>query len=65
MLFSYSDGRVELIWEDQDARFENGAQSLPLNEALELFQRDEIVWSGSLGEWPARGVTGCDESVTP
>ena len=65
VLFKYSNGTLSLIRENPIDRFEGGQESLPLDTALQLFQRREVVWNGQFGEWPARGVTGCDESAAP
>jgi hypothetical protein len=32
---------------------------------MQMFEKGEIVWTGSFGAWPARGVPGCDESAKP
>ncbi|MCB0155747.1 MAG: SH3 domain-containing protein [Anaerolineae bacterium] len=65
VLFKYSNGTLSLIRENPIDRFEGGLESLPLDTALQMFQRREVVWNGRFGEWPARGVTGCDESAAP
>ena len=65
VLFEYSDGAVRLIQENSIARFEGGEKYLSFEQAMQLFTRDEIIWTGSFGEWPARGVTGCDPSASP
>ena len=61
VLFKNSNGGLVLIRENPIARFEGGAESLPLAQALKMFETGEIVWNGVLGQSPARGVTGCDE----
>jgi hypothetical protein len=65
VLFEYSNGSLLLIRESPQASFDNGEKYLPFNEAIDLFASGEIVWTGSLGEWPARGVTGCDPQASP
>lgn len=65
VLFEYSNGGVRLIQENPIARFEGGVKYLSFEETMQLFARDEIVWTGSFGEWPARGVTGCDPAAGP
>jgi hypothetical protein len=65
VLFEYSNGGVRLIQENPIARFENGEKYLSFEEAMQLFARNEILWTGSFGEWPARGVTGCDPAASP
>jgi len=65
VLFKYTNGSLVLIREDPVARFENGQESLPLATALKMFETGEIVWTGQFGEWPARGVTGCDPQAQP
>ena len=65
VLFEYSNGSVQLIRESPVARFENGERYLPFEQAVQMFASGEIVWTGSIGEWPARGVTGCDSSAAP
>jgi hypothetical protein len=63
VLFKYTNGSLRLIRENPVARFDGGAETLPLDTALKLFEQGEIVWNGKFGDWPARGVTGCDESA--
>lgn len=65
VLFRQSNGALRLIRENPVDRFAGGEESLSLSQALQMFERREIVWNGSFGEWPARGVTGCDESAQP
>ena len=65
VLFEYSNGTVQLIKEDSIARFENGEKYLSFEEAMQRFASGEIVWTGSVGDWPARGVNGCDLSASP
>jgi len=60
VLFKYSGGSFELIRENSADRFASGAASLPLAEAAQMFERGEIAWTGLIGQWPARGVPGCD-----
>ena len=62
VLFRITNGTLELIRENPIARFEGGAKTLPLDQALQMFERGEIVWNGTFGQSPARGVTGCDQS---
>jgi hypothetical protein len=63
VLFKYTNGTFVLIRDDPIARFDDGAESLPLAQALKMFETGEIVWNGTFGQSPARGVTGCDESA--
>jgi hypothetical protein len=65
VLFEYSGGTLRLIRDNPIARFEGGEKVLSLEEALRMFETGDIVWTGSFGEWPARGVPGCDESAKP
>lgn len=63
VLFKVDNGSLVLIRENPVARFEGGKESLSFAEAMNLFARGDIVWTGSFGEWPARGVTGCDPAA--
>jgi hypothetical protein len=63
VLFKVTGGTLELIRDNDIARFEGGEESLPLGTALKMFETGEIVWNGEFGQSPARGVTGCDESA--
>jgi hypothetical protein len=65
VLFEYSNGGFQLVKENPIARFEAGAKYLSMVEAMQLFARDEIVWTGAFGQWPGRGVTGCDPAAAP
>lgn len=65
VLFEYSDGTLLLLRDNPIARFDGGAKYLELATALEMFEQGDIVWTGSFGEWPARGIPGCDESAKP
>ena len=65
VLFEYSNGSLQLIRENPIARFEGGEKYLSFDKAMQLFANSEIVWTGSIGDWPARGVTGCDLSASP
>ncbi|MBN1992079.1 MAG: SH3 domain-containing protein [Anaerolineae bacterium] len=65
VLFKYTGGSFQLIYENPVARFENGTESLPFAQAMQYFASGDIVWTGSFGEWPGRGVTGCDLSANP
>ena len=62
VLFKISDGSIVLIRENPVDRFEGGAESLPLDKALQLFESGDIVWTGDFGQ-PGRGVLGCDLST--
>jgi len=64
VLFEYSNGSLQLIRENPVARFENGEKYLSFDRAMQLFASGEIVWTGTLGDWPARGVTGCDPAAS-
>jgi hypothetical protein len=63
VLFKYDNGGFILIRENPIARFEGGKESLSFTEAMNLFAQGDIVWTGSFGDWPARGVTGCDPAA--
>ena len=65
VLLVYSDGTFQLIRDNPIARFDNGEKYLPLDTVLKMFETGEIVWTGYFGEWPGRGVPGCDESSKP
>jgi uncharacterized protein YraI len=65
VLLEYSNGTFRFIRENPIARFPNDEKYMSLGEGLKMFETGEIVWTGSFGEWPARGVTGCDESAAP
>jgi hypothetical protein len=60
VLFEYSSGGFQLIRENPVARFEDGAKYLSLAQAMQLFAEGKIVWTGTAGQWPGRGVPGCD-----
>lgn len=62
VLFKISGGSILLIRENPVARFEGGAEFLPLDQALQLFESGDIVWTGDFGQ-PGRGVLGCDLST--
>ncbi len=64
VLFKYTNGRFILIRENPVARFENGEESLSFADAMNLFAGGDILWNGSFGDWPARGVTGCDPAAS-
>jgi hypothetical protein len=63
VLFKYISGSLHLIRENPVARFEGGAETLPFDRAMQMFQNGEIVWTGHLGQAPGRGVTGCDPAI--
>jgi hypothetical protein len=63
VLFEYTNGTLQLIKENPVARFDNDQKNLSFERAMQLFASGEIVWTGTIGEWPARGVTGCDLSA--
>ncbi len=65
VLFRYTSGTFVLIRDNPIARFPGDKESLPLDQALQMFEKGEIVWTGSVGAWPGRGVTGCDLSAKP
>jgi hypothetical protein len=65
VLFEYQNGAFRLIRDNPIARFDNGEKSLSLEKALQMFENGEIAWTGSFGDWPGRGVTGCDKSAKP
>jgi hypothetical protein len=63
VLFKYSGGSLQLIRESPVAGFEDGSKTLPFSQAVQLFESGDIVWTGELGQDPARGVTGCDPAT--
>lgn len=63
VLFKYTNGSLVLIRENPVARFEGGADFLPFDQAMQLFQKGQIVWTGTLGQAPGRGVAGCDPAI--
>lgn len=63
VLFEYNNGGVQLIRENSIARFEGDAKYLSMAQAMQLFAEGKIVWTGTLGQAPGRGVTGCDPMV--
>jgi hypothetical protein len=65
VLFKKVGGSLRLIKENPVARFEGDAESLSFDRAMQLFANGSIVWTGHFGDWPARGVTGCDPAVKP
>lgn len=65
VLFEYSNGTFRLIRDNPIARFSGDQKYLSLETALKMFEEGDVVWTGSFGEWPARGVPGCDESAKP
>lgn len=65
VLFEYANGTFRLIRDNPIARFDNGEKYLSLEKALKMFEDGEIVWTGRFGDWPGRGVTGCDKSAKP
>lgn len=64
VLFKYTGNGFELLREAPEAGFEEG-KTLPFERALELIEKGELVWTGMKGEWPAKGVTGCDPNANP
>jgi uncharacterized protein YraI len=60
VLFKKANGSIVLINENPVARFEGDAETLSQAKALQLFADGQIIWNGTIGDWPARGVTGCD-----
>jgi hypothetical protein len=65
LLFEYSQGSLRLIRDNPIARFDGDQKYLPLDVALKMFETGEIDWTGNFGDWPGRGVPGCDESSQP
>jgi hypothetical protein len=65
VLFEYSQGDLRLIRDNPIARFDGDRKYLSLGVALEMFETGEIDWTGNFGDWPGRGVPGCDESSKP
>jgi hypothetical protein len=59
VLFKLSGGALVLIRENPIARFEGGAEFLPFDQAMKLFESDQISWTGDFGQ-TGRGVPGCD-----
>ena len=62
VLFEYSDGALLLLRDNPVARFDGGAKYLELATALEMFEQGDVVWTESLGDWPACGIPDWDES---
>jgi hypothetical protein len=65
VLFKYTGGTFVLIRDNPIARFDGDKESLPLDQAMQMFEKGQVVWTGSIGAWPGRGVTGCDLSAKP
>ena len=65
VLFEYSNGAFQLIRDNPIARFDDGKKYLSLETALKMFEEGKIIWTGEFGDWPGRGVPGCDESSKP
>ncbi len=65
VLFRYTGGTFVLVRDNPIARFPGDKESLPLGQALQMFDKGEVVWTGGIGDWPGRGVTGCDLSSKP
>jgi hypothetical protein len=63
VLFEYANGAFQLIREDPIARFDGGVKYLSFAQAMQLFADGQIIWTGTLGQWPGRGVTGCDPAA--
>jgi uncharacterized protein YraI len=63
VLFRYTGGTFVLIRDNPIARFDGDKESLPLDQALQMFEKGEVVWTGHIGDWPGRGVEGCDLSA--
>lgn len=59
VLFKLSGGALILIRENPVARFEGGAEFLPFDQAMKLFETDRIKWTGDFGQ-SGRGIPGCD-----
>lgn len=60
VLFKYTGGTFVLIRDNPIARFHGDVESLPMDKALQMFADGDVVWTGGIGRWPARGVPGCD-----
>ncbi|MEM7343569.1 MAG: SH3 domain-containing protein [Chloroflexota bacterium] len=60
VLFKMNSGSLELVNENSIARFENGEETLSFATAMQMVADGDIVWNGTLGQSPGRGVTGCD-----
>jgi uncharacterized protein YraI len=65
VLFRYTGGTFVLIRDNPIARFDGDKESLPLDQALQMFEKGEVVWTGHIGDWPGRGVESCDLSAKP
>jgi hypothetical protein len=65
VLFKYTGGTFVLIRDNPIARFDGDKESLPLDQAFQMFEKGEVVWTGGIGVWPGRAVEGCDLSAKP
>ncbi len=63
VLFKYTGGTFVLVRDNPIARFQGDQESLPLDQALQMFEKGDVVWTGHIGDSPGRGVAGCDLSA--
>ncbi|MDX1523769.1 MAG: SH3 domain-containing protein, partial [Anaerolineae bacterium] len=65
VLFEYANGTFKLMRESPNATFANNEKYISFEEAIRMLANGEITWTGSFGDWPARGVPGCDPEADP
>ncbi len=65
VLFKYQNGALYLIKENPVARFEGDRETLTFAEAMQAVANGDLIWNGTMGEWPAKGVPGCDPNANP
>ena len=65
VLFKYTGGTFVLVRDNPIARFDGDKESLPMDQALQMFEKGEVVWTGGIGVWPARAIQGCDLAARP
>ncbi len=63
VLFKYTGGTFVLVRDNTIARFDGDKETLPLDQALAMFEKGEVVWTGHIADSPGRGVAGCDLSA--
>ena len=63
VLFKYTGGTFVLVRDNPIARFDGDKETLPLDQALQMFEKGEVVWTGGIGVWPGRAIAGCDLSA--
>lgn len=65
VLIEYANGTFKLMRESPNTTFANGEKYLSFEDAIRMFADGQITWTGSFGDWPARGVPGCDPQADP